>query len=132
MGGVDADDVGLGLYQRLDALIGVLGDADRGADAQAAHLVLAGVGELDDLHDVFDGDEPAELVVVVHHQELLDLVVLELVSGLVEVGAHRHGDQVLGGHQVFDRLAEVGLEAGVAVGDYARQLAVGMRRWAPR
>ena len=41
--GVDDDHVDAGLDQRLDALLGALADADRGADAQLAELVLAGV-----------------------------------------------------------------------------------------
>ena len=124
--GVDADDVGLSLHQGLHPFVGVLGHAHRRAHPQPAQLVLAGVGELDHLRDVLDGDHAPQLEVVVHHQELLDLVDLELLDGLVEGGAHGHGHQVLGGHERRDGLAEVGLEAGVAVGDDAGQPPVGM------
>ena len=41
--GVDHDHVDAGLDQRLDALLGALAHADRGADAQLAVRVLAGV-----------------------------------------------------------------------------------------
>ena len=39
--GVDDDDVDARRDQRFDALLGVAADADRGADAQPAELVLA-------------------------------------------------------------------------------------------
>ncbi len=127
VGGVDADDVGLSLYQSLDSVGGVLGDTHGGAYAQPAQFVLAGVGELDDLHDVFDGDEAAQLEVVVHHQELLDLVDLELVtiawSRVVPTGTVTRFSEVM---SCCDGLGEVGLEAGVAVGDDAGQRAVGI------
>ena len=126
VGGVDADDVGLRLDQRLDPVGRVFRHAHGGADAQPAQLVLAGVGELDHLRDVFDGDQPAKLEVVVHHQQLLDLVDLELLDRLVESGPHGDGHQVLGGHELGDGLGEVGLETGVAVGDDAGQPSVGM------
>ncbi len=56
---VDDDDVDAGGDQRLDALIGVSGGADRGADAELAELVLAGVRMLGRLEDVLDGDQAA-------------------------------------------------------------------------
>ena len=123
---VDAGDVDLGLDERFHAGVGVLGHAHRCAYAQTAQLVLAGAGELDLLHDVFDGDESAEFELVVHNQELLDLVDLELMEGLVEGGAHRDRHQVLGGHQLPDGPREVVLEPGVTVGDDAGQRAVGV------
>jgi hypothetical protein len=81
---IDTDDVGLSLDQCLDAVGGVLGDPHRGAHTEPAQLIFAGIGKLDDLHDVFDGDESPQLIVVVDHQEFFDLVNLELVTGLVQ------------------------------------------------
>src|SRR5262249_11695664 len=59
--GVDDDDVAAGGEERLDARLAIGADADRGADPQAAVLVLAGERVLLRLLDVFDGDEAAEL-----------------------------------------------------------------------
>ena len=43
--GVDDDDVDAGAHEQLDALLGALADADRGADAQLAVRVARGVRE---------------------------------------------------------------------------------------
>src|SRR5512139_799272 len=75
------------VHARLDQLrhaLAVVPYADRRADTQAPQLVLAGNGVLDLLLDVLDGDKAAELKVLVHDQELLDLVLLQDLHRLVE------------------------------------------------
>ncbi len=126
VGGVDHQDVDLGLDQRPGAIHRVGRGADRGADPQAAEIVLAGVGELVGLLDVLDGDQPVQRAVLVDHQQLLDPVAVEQRLGLLEGGSVGHRDQVLRGHQVGDRPALVGLEAQVAVGQDAAEVAVGV------
>src|SRR5665811_730404 len=81
MSGVDTGDVDLGLDQGFHAGVRVFRDAYRRAHAQTTQLILTCVGEFDLLHDVFDGDESPELVLIVHDQEFLDLVGLELLEG---------------------------------------------------
>ena len=118
--GVDDDHVGARLDERLDALLGVGADADRGADAQPAELVLARVRVLGRLEDVLDGDEAAQLHVAVDDQHALEAVPVHQRLGRVEVGAlgHRH-EPLARRHDVGDRLVEIRLEAQVAVGDDA-------------
>ena len=58
--------------QRLDALVGVAAGADGGADAQPAELVLARERMLGRLEDVLDGDEAAQLHVVVDDEHALE------------------------------------------------------------
>ena len=74
MGGVQRDDIDLGVHQRRDALEGVLGHADSRAAQQTAVLVLGGVGILDALFNILDGDQPAQHEVFVHQRELFDAV----------------------------------------------------------
>ena len=57
---VDDEDVDVGRDERLRAFDRVAADADRGADAQPAALVLARVRVLDLLLDVLDGDQALE------------------------------------------------------------------------
>ena len=80
--GVDHDRVDAGLHQRLDALLGALAHADRGAHAQAAGGVARGVGEAGLLGDVLDGDQALELEGVVDHQQALELVLVQQRLGL--------------------------------------------------
>jgi hypothetical protein len=64
-----------------DALLGAGADADRGAHPQPLVLVTAGVGVVLGLLDVLHRDHAAQLEAVVHHQHLLDAV-------LVQQGGH--------------------------------------------
>ena len=84
-------------------------------------LVLDGVGVLQLLLDVLDGDEAFELVVVVDDEELFDAVLVEDLFGLLERGADGDGDEVLLGHHVVDGNVGAGDEAEVAVGEDADQ-----------
>ena len=55
----------------------------RGGDAQAALLVLAGVGMLLRLLDVLDRDQADAAVVVVDDQQLLDAVLMQQPLGFL-------------------------------------------------
>ena len=126
MGGIDHDHVDPGLDQRLHARFHIGGRADRRADPQAPEAVLAGIGILLDLLDILDGDQPLEETIVVHHQQFFDPGMLEVLLGLFQSGSDLHGHQVALGHPGRDRQIEIGLEAQVAVGQNADQLAVGL------
>ncbi len=95
VGGVHHHDVHAGVHQRLGALQAVWPHADGGTAAQASQGILAGVREALALLDVLDGDEAAQGAGVVHHQELLDAVLVEQVLRLLHARARRHGHQVL-------------------------------------
>ena len=58
-------------------------DAGGRGDAQAALLVLAGIGEFLRLLDILDGDQADAAIGLVHHQQLLDAVLMQQALGLV-------------------------------------------------
>ena len=124
VGGVHDDDVHLGLDQGGHAVEGAGADANGGSGQQAAVGVLGRVGVLDGLLDVLDGYQADEDALGVHQGQLLDLVLFEQRLGL------GHGDAELGrykpvfGHGLLDGAGGVHLEADVAVGDDADELAV--------
>ena len=97
--GVDDEHVDARVDERLGALERVRPDADRGADAQPALLVLRRVRVLDPLLDVLDRDQAREAAVGVDDRQLLDLVAVEDLLGLVERRPDRRGDEVARGHQ---------------------------------
>ena len=105
--GVDHEHVHVCGDERGGAVERILGDADRGADAQSTEFVLAGAGILHRLLDVLDGDEALQAVVAVHHQQLLDLVAVQDVVRLVQGRADRNGDEVLLRHDVGDRPLDI-------------------------
>ena len=98
---VDDDDVDARGDQGFDALVGVSGRADCGADAELAELVLAGIRMLGRFEDVLDGDQAAELEAVVDDQDPLQPVLVHQRLRELELGAFGHGDQAVAlGHDV--------------------------------
>ena len=93
---------------RVEALVA---DGGGGSDAQAALLVLAGVGIGDRLLDVLHGDETDAAILVVDHQQLLDAVLVQQALGLVLADALAHGDELVLGHQLGDVLARIGRQS---------------------
>ncbi len=103
--GVDHDQIDAGGDQRLGAGKAFVADGGGGGDAQAALLVLAGVRIGHRLFHVLDGDQPDAAVLAVHHQKLLDAVLMQQALGLVLADALAHGDELVLGHQLGDALA---------------------------
>ena len=124
MRGVDDDEIDAGIDQPLGALEAVVADAGRGRDAQAALLVLAGVGVHLRLLDVLHRDQADAAVLVVDDQQLLDAVLVQQALGLLLSTLSRDGDEPFLGHQLVHRLVRIGGEAHVAIGEDADQLAV--------
>ena len=119
------------LDQRRDAIVRALAHPDGGADPQLTLFVLAGVGMFLGLEDVLDGNETAQLEFVVDDQHPLQAVLVQQHRRLFQRRTFLDGDQPLaGGHDVFDRLLEIVLEAEIAVGDYADHLAAIQHRQA--
>ena len=122
--GIDHQHVDAGIDQRGHALLGVAAHADRRTDQQGFLRVLGGMRVVARLLDVLDGDQPAQLEVVVDHQHLLDAVLVQQLQHFVLAGAFLHRHQlVLAGHDVAHRIVVLALEAQVAAGDDADQLA---------
>jgi hypothetical protein len=113
--GVDDDDVDMSSYQGGRALRRIPRDPDSGSDTQPPQAVLAGVGILDLLLDVLDGDQTLELEVAIDDKQLLDLVPVQNFPRGVQRCADGHRDEVLLGHDGRDRAIHVGLEAQIPV-----------------
>ena len=122
--GVHDEEVHAGVDEGLGAALGILADAHRGADDEAAALVLGGARELLALGEVLDGDEAAEPAGVVDQRQLLDLVLLEQLQRPLVLDAHGGGDQGHGGHDVRDAAGQVTLEPYIAVCHDAEERAV--------
>ena len=113
--GVDHEDVDVGADERAGALDRVRADADRRTDPEPPLLVLRRQRELDPLADVLDRDQAFQPPVGVDDRQLLDLRPVQDLVRLVEPGADRRSDEVPRGHQRGDGLAQVRLEAEVAI-----------------
>ena len=121
--GIDHHQIDAGGDQRLGAGKALVADGRGGGDAQTALIVLAGIGIGHRLLDVLHRDEADAAVFVVYHQQLLDAALVQQLLGLVLADALAHGDELVLGHQLGDRLPRIGGKAHVAVGEDADQLA---------
>ena len=118
---VDGQHVRARAHQFGRALQIIARGTDRSAHAQAALVVLAGVGIFEFLLDVLDRDQAFQIVLIVHHQQLFHAVLVQNQLRLFQRGAHRNSDQVLLGHHVADGNIGAGLKAQIAVGENAHQ-----------
>ena len=83
MRGVDDNDVDLGSNQFSHSLQIIAGRADRGADAQAALVVLGRQRVLDLLRDVLNRDQTLEVLVPIDDQQLLDPMLVQNAVALL-------------------------------------------------
>ena len=113
-----------GSHQRFHAAVGIAAHADGRADQQAGGDVLGSVREVGVLLDVLDGDQATQGEVIVDHQHLFDAVAVQQLQHFIRRGAFLDRDQaILLGHDVADRIVQLGLEAHVAMGHDAGQQA---------
>ena len=100
-------------------------DSNCGPHSEPPHGILAGIGVLLYLLDVFDRDQSGEIIVFVHDEELFDPVLVEKLFRIFKGDLRgRDRDQVFMGHHIGHRLLEIGFKAKVAVGQDADQLLV--------
>jgi hypothetical protein len=126
VGGVDDDDVDAGVHQAHRTLETGVADGRGRADQQPALVVLGGQGVSLGLLDVLDRDQADGAIGVVDDDQAFDLVLAQQLARLAGIDAFAHRDQVLAGHHRRGRDLVVALEAHVAVGQDADQLA---RAW---
>ena len=77
MRGINDDEVDAGFAKRSNAIQGVRRGSDRGANAQPAAIVLRSAREFRRFLEVLHRDHADELVIAVHHQHLLDAVLVQ-------------------------------------------------------
>ena len=121
MGGIDGQHVHLARHQFLRPFQKIVGGADGRAHAQTALLVLGGIRIFQLLLNILDRDQALQIVLIVHHQQLLHAVLMQDRLGFFERGADGHGDEVVLGHHLPDRHIGAGFEAQIAVGQNAHQ-----------
>ena len=121
MGRVEHDGIDFRLHQRLHTGHGLAGDADTRSYQQTSVGILRGIGLVLRLRDVVVSDQPQQVLMLVNHRQLLNLVLLQQIDHLLHIGVTGGGDQVLGGHHLGDGASHLGLKTEVAVGDDAHE-----------
>ena len=122
MGRVNAQHVHLGLYQGFHTQHAVRRNANGRAAQQAAVLVLGGIGIFAALFNILNGNQAAQLILVVHNGQLFNAVGGQQLLGLLQRGAHRRGNQVFAGHNLLDASRRIRFKPQIAVGQDAHQL----------
>ena len=124
MSRIDDDGISTSIYQCLHALQCVAGDAYASSHTQTTLLVLASHRLILGLGDILIGDEAYEVVVLIHHGQLLNLVLLQNLSSSSQVGLLMGGYEILVGHYLVNLLVKPTFEAQVAVRDNTYQTVV--------
>jgi len=125
VGGVDHDHIHTRFSQQRHTLFRAFAGANGSADTQATLLIFGGVRVFGFFDDVLDGDEAAQVEGIVHHQHAFQPVLVHQAAGFVDGSAFLDGDQLgFRRHDVGHLGVQARLEAQIAVGDDADQLAV--------
>ncbi len=93
--GVDHQHVYARLDQRQRPLEPVIAHRRGGADAQAALLILGGMGKRLRLFEIFHRDEADAIVVAIDHHDALNAMLVQKRARLGLVGALAHRDQTV-------------------------------------
>ena len=99
---VDDDGIHAGTHQCLDSRLEVGTNTDCSGNTQAPDGVARRIGELLAFHDVFHGDEPTQPTLCIDERQLLDPVLLQHGSCLVERRTLRSGHEILARHELSD------------------------------
>ena len=118
---VDDEGVDASVDEGLAAFEAGVANSGGGGDAQATLLVLAGVRVGLTLFHVLDGEQANAAALLINHDQPLDAVLMQQLTGFGRVNAGADGDDFLR-HQFRDGHVVVFGEADVAVGDDAKQL----------
>ena len=121
MGSVDDDSVGTGVDQCLHTLQRVGGDTNAGSHTQTTFLVLAGHGLVLGLGDILIGDEAHQPVLLVHDGQLFNLVPLQNLGSIHQIGMLMGRHQVFFGHHLLDQTVQTAFKTQVTIGDNAYQ-----------
>ena len=124
MGRIDDDGIDTCVHQGLHTVQGIEGDTDTCCHAQTTFLILARHRLVLGLCDILIGDQTDQTVVLIHHGEFLDFILLQ------DLGSSRQVCLLMGGHEMFlrhdliDGTIQTTLEAQVTVGDDTHQMTV--------
>ena len=125
VGGINDDQVTLGIQQRLSAFKARIAHGGGSGNAQAAGFILGGVGVVHRAHDVLHGDQADAVAIIIHHDQLLDAAVVQQAAAFGFGHTRAHGDETFLRHQLGDRLRVIFSKAQIAVGDDADKTAGG-------
>src|SRR5260370_1383435 len=118
---INRQNVRLGLRHFHGALQKVACRSNRGAHAQATVLDFRRVRIFQFLLDILNVDEPLEVEVLIHAQQLLDAVLLQDALGFFQRRAHRHGHKIVLRHRRADQLRMILFKSQVPVCQNSRK-----------
>ena len=124
MSGVKYNDVHMSLHKSVHTVQNVRCDTYSGSAEQTALSVLCGQRVFDLFLDIFDGDETAEVKIIINDGKLLLAGFGQDFLGLVKGDADFRCDQILGSHRFFDLLGKVCLKFQITVGDNTYQFSI--------
>ena len=116
------DYVHLCIHQCLCPVKVITGHPAGGSAEESALFVLRGVRVIDGFLDVFYGDKPSKIEVLVNERQLFDPMLFQYRLGFLQGRPNRCSDKVFLRHYFRDRLCGIALEAKIPIRDYADEL----------
>ena len=95
MGCINDDGISTSVHQCLHTVEGVIGHTNTGSYAQTTFVILAGHRLVLGLRNILIGDQSDQVVVFIHHRQLLNLILLKDLGSSCQIGL------LMGGHQVI-------------------------------
>ena len=124
MSRIDDDGIHTGIHQCLHTVEGVECDTNTGSHTQTTFLILAGHGLVLRLRNILIGDEADQAVVLIHHGQFLDLILLQNLSSGCQVGLLMGCHQMILRHDLIDGTIQTTLKAEVTVSHDTHQMTV--------
>ena len=114
--GINSQHVSFGARHFYRAFQKISRSAHCSSHAQSTLFVLgrSRVGQF--FLNIFYGDQSLEVVILVHHKQFFDAMLLQNALSFIERGSHRHGDQIVFGHHRADQLRVILFKAQITVG----------------
>ena len=124
MGRINHDGISTSVYQCLHTIEGISGHTNTCSHTQTALIILTSHGLILSLGDVLIGDQTNQTIILIHHGQFFDLVLLQNLGSSNQVCLLMGGHKVLLRHNLCHRTIETTLETQVTVGDDTNEMVV--------
>ena len=124
MSGIQYQHIHMGIYQGSGTIQYITRYTDGSGTQQTTILITGGIGILNSLFNILDGDESTQIAVRIHDGKLFNLMSGQDLLGFFQSSTDGSSYQILLGHHFLDLHIVIRQEAQVTVGDDAHQLAL--------
>ena len=123
MSGIKDQHIHASLYKGCGTIIPITTHTNGGTNTQTPESVFTGIGVFTNFFNILDGQKPFEIILIIHHQQLFDSVLVQQPFGLHLTNPHRNSDQVFAGHDLLHLARHISHETDISIGYDTNQMA---------